>query len=158
MSVASSRAGTAGRIALLGIPVLLAFSLPVLGFVASLILMPLAARRVRWRLWPAVSGKAALAWSVLALVGLWFPAMLSLFSQGAISLGGSVVWLLIPLCTPSGFGALIVPALAATVFGLIGALASVAARHPWPWVLGAWIAPLAYTAAALWLVDTAFLC
>ncbi|GAB3254803.1 hypothetical protein [Arthrobacter pigmenti] len=158
MSVASTRPGTVGRIVLLGIPVLVAFSIPVLGFVASLFLMPLAGFRVRRRLWPRISGGATIAWSMLALVGLWFPALLSLFSQGAIPVGGSVVWLLIPLCAPTGFGAFIVPALAATAFGLAGAAASVPVRHPWPWVVGAWAAPLAYIAATLWLVDTSFQC
>lgn len=149
---------TAGSIVLLAVPVLLAFSVPLLGFVASLLLLPLIAARVRRRLWPRSSARATVVWSVLALVGLWLPALLSLFSQGAIPQGGATVWLLIPLCAPGQLATLIVPALAGTVFALTGAGVSTLTRHPWPWVVGAWLAPMAYIAASQWLVDGSFVC
>lgn len=149
---------TVGRIVLLAIPVLVAFSIPVVGFLASLILLPLAAYLVRRALWPLTSRRATAGWSVLALVGLWLPALLPLLSQGGIALGGSVVWLLIPLCVPAGLAAVMVPALAATVISLAGAAASVRTGHPWPWVVGAWVSPFAYIATSLWLVETALQC
>lgn len=149
---------TAGSIVLLAIPVFLAFSIPLLGVVASLLLLPLIAHRVRLRLWPRSPARSTVAWSALALIGLWLPALLSLFSQGAIPLGGPTVWLLIPLCAPGQLSTLIVPALAATVSVLAGAGISTLARHPWPWVVGAWAAPMAYIAASRWLVDGIFYC
>ncbi|WP_026818659.1 hypothetical protein [Arthrobacter castelli] len=149
---------TVGRVALLSLPALVAFSIPLLGFVASLILVPLAAYRVRPTLWPRTSRLAAASWSALALAGLWFPALLALLSQGAVLLGGSVVWLLIPLCTPVGLTAVMVPAAAATAVGLAGAMASLRTPRPWPWVVGLWVSPFAYIAASLWLVDASFHC
>lgn len=158
MTVVSSRSRTVGRAALLGLPVLVAFSIPLLGFLASLILVPLAVFRLRSSLWSRTSRLAATGWSVLALAGLWFPALLPFASQGAVSFGGSLVWLLIPLCTPVGLAAVLVPALAATAVGLAGAAAGLRTRRPWPWVAGLWVSPLAYIAASLWLVDASFLC
>ena len=38
---------------------------------------------------------------------------------------------------------------------LIGVTVGAIVRSPWPWVLGAWAAPLAYSAANRWLVDFA---
>ncbi|GAB3520597.1 hypothetical protein GCM10027402_09210 [Arthrobacter monumenti] len=143
---------------MLAAPVLLGFSVPLIGVVASLFLLPLIAHRVRLRLWPRSSARATIAWSVLALIGLWLPALLTLFSQGAIPLGGPTVWLLIPLCAPGQLSTLIIPALAATAAVLAGAGVGALARHPWPWVVGAWIAPMAYIAASRWLVDGTFYC
>jgi hypothetical protein len=51
-----------------------------------------------------------------------------------------------------------VPALLATTVYLAGLAASMLIRHPGPWVLGAWAAPVAYEAASLWLVDSAVIC
>lgn len=158
VSSVTSPARSAGSIVLLAVPVLLAFSIPLLGVIASLLLLPLIAHRVRRRLWPLSSTRATIAWSVAALVGLWLPALLTLFSQGAIPVGGATVWLLIPLCAPAQLSTLIVPALAATATVLAGAGVSALSRHPWPWVVGAWMAPMAYLVTSQWLVDGTFFC
>lgn len=136
--------------ALLAGPVLLAFTVPPLGFLASLTL-PLLAARVRARLWPGTSPAHGHRWAVLALVGLWLPALLAMATTGRAG-SRSTVWLIIPLCAPSG-AALLVPAVSAVAVYVAGLSLGTALRHPWPWVLGAWAAPLAYSAADHWLVD-----
>jgi hypothetical protein len=141
--------------ALLGVPVFLAFTIPPIGFLTSL-LLPLLAARVRSRLWPRTSSITSQLCSALAVIGLWVPAMLFLFSGGRVGFEATV-WLIIPLCAPTGSG-LLVPALLATTVYLAGLATSTLIRHPGPWVLGAWAAPVAYEAASLWLVDSAVIC
>lgn len=154
---ASSAARTAVSVALLAVPTLVAFSIPVLGFIVSLLLPPLIASRVRSRLWPRSSPRAALVCSVLVIAGLWLPALLSVLSVLSLEPTASPVWLLVPLCGPEQMSTHVIPALAATAASLAGAAASTLTRHPWPWVVAAWVAPLAYTAASRWL-DGAFFC
>ena len=48
-----------------------------------------------------------------------------------------------------------IPAVLAAGAYLIGIAVAVIVRNPWPWVLGAWAAPLAYSGASHWLVDFA---
>jgi len=76
-----------------------------------------------------------------------------LISQGRLG-SDATVWLIIPLCAPAG-ASLVVPAALAAVAYLIGTAVSYLVRSPWPWVIGAWAAPLAYSAASRWLVDFA---
>lgn len=136
--------------ATLAVPGVLAFTVPPFGFVASF-LLPVLAARVRPRLWPRTSPIVGHLCAALALAGLWLPALLALVSSGRLGFE-STVWLVVPLCAPSG-AALIAPALAAAVTYLAGLTLSLASRRPWPWVLGAWGAPVAYWAASSWLVD-----
>ena len=66
----------------------------------------------------------------------------------------AATWLIIPLCAPSGV-ALLVPAALAVAAYLVGLTVSAILQNPWPWVLGAWTASLAYWAAGRWLVNFA---
>ena len=143
------RARGAAALAVLGV---LAFTIPLFGFLASL-LMPLLAARVRRRLWPRTSPIVGHLCAVLAVIGLWLPALLAVVSSGRVG-SHAATWLIIPLCAPSG-ASLLVPALLAVAAYLVGLTVSVIIRNPWPWVLGAWAAPLAYWAASRWLIDFA---
>ena len=151
---ASPRARARG-VAVLALPAFVIYTLPPIGFVVSL-LLPLLASLVRSRLWPGISLLTSRVCSGLVVIGLWLPALVFLFSPAQVG-SGATVWLIIPLCAPSG-SALWVPALLAICAYLAGLAVSTVVRHPWPWVLGAWMAPLAYEAASLWLVDADFLC
>lgn len=128
----------------------LAFTLPLVGFVTSL-LLPFFSARSRSRLWPGTSPFMGHVAAALAVTGLWLPAMLAVATSGQLG-SASTTWLLIPLCAPVG-AALAVPAVSAVAVYLIGTAVGVIFRTPWPWVLGAWTAPLAYAAASHWLVD-----
>ena len=138
--------------AALALPGVLALTLPVVGFVASLSL-PFFAARSRPRLWPGTSPIMGHLAAALAVTGLWMPAVLAVASLGRLG-SDATTWLLLPLCAPVG-AALVVPAGLAVGAYLIGTTAGVLLRTPWPWVLGAWAAPLAYAAASRWLVDFA---
>ncbi len=133
-------------------PVVLALTVPPVGFLTSL-LLPLLAARARPRLWPQASRTLVNVCAALALTGLWLPALLAVASGGRVG-SEATIWLLLPLCAPAG-AALVVPAAVAAAAYLIGLAAGVLTRSPWPWVLGAWAAPLAYAGAARWLVDVA---
>ncbi len=136
--------------AALAVPGVLAFTVPLIGFLASL-LLPFMAARSGSRLWPQTSSTIRHLCAALAVVGLWLPALLAVVSSGRLGFEATT-WLMLPLCAPAG-AALVVPALVAVGTYLIGTTVSVLARSPWPWVLGAWAAPLAYSAASHWLVD-----
>lgn len=142
-------------IALLALPALVIYTLPLIGLLASL-LLPLFASEARSRLWPAISPFTTRLCSGLAVIGLWLPALVFLLSSGRVG-SGATVWLILPLCAPSG-SALWVPALGAISTYLVGLAVSTVVRHPWPWVVGAPVAPLAYEAAGLWLVDAQVAC
>lgn len=124
----------------------------MVGFLASL-LLPVFAARVGSRLWPQTSRIIGHLCAALAVVGLWLPALLAMVSRGRLG-SEATAWLIIPLCAPVG-ASLLVPAVLAAVAYLIGITVGVLVRNPWPWVLGAWAAPLAYSAASRWLVDFA---
>jgi hypothetical protein len=162
---AASPLARARGVAALAVPAFLAFTIPLIGFVVSL-LLPLLASLVRSRLWPGISLFTSRVCSGLVVTGLWLPALVFLFSLAWVADAesgeglwgsGATVWLLIPLCAPSG-SARWVPALLAISAYLAGLAVSTVVRHPWPWVLGAWVAPLAYEAASRWLVDAQFVC
>lgn len=158
MSMATARAAPgkakARSAAELGVPGLLAFTVPPVGFLASL-LLPLFAAPARCRLWPRTSPNLGHLSAALAVVGLWLPALLAILSGGHMGFD-STTWLILPLCAPVG-AALVVPAASATAAYLLGLTVGAVVRSPWPWVLGAWAAPLAYAAASHWLVDFACL-
>lgn len=139
--------------AALAVPGVLAFTIPLVGFVASLV-MPLFATRSRSLLWPRTSPIMGHLAAALAVTGLWLPALLAVASSGRVG-SAATTWLLIPLCAPVG-AALVVPGVLAVAAYLIGTTVSVILRTPWPWVIGAWAAPLVYAAASRWLVD--FVC
>jgi hypothetical protein len=152
---ASPLARTRG-VALLALPAFVVYTLPPVGFLASL-LLPLFASRVRSRLWgPRISPFTSSVCSGLVVTGLWLPALVFLLSRARVGSGATIL-LIIPLCAPLG-SARWVPALLAISAYLAGLAVSTVVRHPWPWVLGAWVAPLAYEAASLWLVDSQFVC
>lgn len=144
-------AGLARIGVLLGVAmvVFIAYALPFVGFLASLCL-PFVTHASRRHLWPAAPKGHSIAWSVLALVGLWLPALLSVFTPmfaGSEEGGGvdaSTLWLVIPLCVPDSLNALLLPALAAAVTGLAGLSGAVATRRGWLWVAAAWLAPWAH--------------
>ena len=142
----------AGSFAVLAVPGVLAFTVPLVGLLASL-LLPLYAAQARSRLWPQTSRIVGHLCAALAVTGLWLPALLFVFTQGRLG-SEATSWLLLPLCAPVG-ASLVVPAVVAAVAYLVGTGLAVAIRNPWFWVLGAWAAPLAYSAASLWLVDFA---
>lgn len=133
-------------------PVVLALTVPLVGFLTSL-LLPLLAARARPQLWPQASPSLGHLCSALAVIGLWLPAALAVASGGRLG-SETTTWLILPLCAPTG-AALVVPAAVAAAAYLLGLTAGVRARSPWPWVVGAWAAPLAYAGAARWLVDFA---
>ncbi len=139
-------------VAALLVPGVLAFTVPFVGFVASL-LLPFLAARSRSLLWPRTSPMAGHLAAVLAVIGLWLPAVLAVASYGELG-SAATTWLILPLCAPAG-AALVVPAVLAVAAYLIGTTVGVILRTPWAWVIGAWAAPLVYTAASRWLVDFA---
>lgn len=126
--------------------VFIAYALPFFGFFASMC-VPLLTHAARRYLWPETPSAYSIAWSVMAWVGLWLPAVLSFFTPalaGPEEGGGfevSTMWLVIPLCAPDSLNALLLPALAAAVTCLAGLLGTVATRRGWPWLAAAWLAP-----------------
>ncbi len=136
----------------LAVPGVLSFSVPLVGFLTSL-LLPAFAARVRNRLWPTTSPAVGHLCAALVVTGLWLPAVLTVVSAGRLGLDATT-WLVLPLCTPAG-ASLFMPAAVALAAYLGGLGVAVLVRSPWPWVVGAWGAPLAYSAAGRWLVDFA---
>lgn len=125
--------------------VLIAYAVPSLGLLASLCL-PLVTHRFRHHLWPEASTARSIGWSVLAWAGLWAPALTDLFTPAfrAAGVDVSTTWLVIPLCAPTGLGAVVVPAVASAVTCGAGLLCALATRRRWVWVVAAWLAPWAH--------------
>jgi hypothetical protein len=96
------------------------------------VFLPLIASRVRSLLWPRISPSTSRVCSGLAVTGLWLPALVFLLSSSRVG-SGATIWLIIPLCTPSG-SARWVPALLAISAYVAGLAVSTVARNPWPWV------------------------
>ncbi len=147
-----SALGRGRSTAALAVPGVLAFTVPFVGFVASL-LLPFLAARHRSRLWPGTSPAKGHLAGALVVTGLWLNALLAVVSLGRLG-SDATTWLLLPLCAPAG-AALVVPAALAVVAYLTGLTVGVVLRTPWPWVVGAWAAPLVYSGASRWLVDFA---
>ena len=108
---------------------------------------------MRTRLWPRTSPFIGHLCAALAGIGLWLPALLTVASLGRVG-SDAATWLSIPLCAPSGV-ALLVPAAPAAAAYLVGLIVSAILQNPWPWVLGAWTAPLECCAASRCLVNFA---
>lgn len=154
--LADPRQPDPGRVrgaAALAVPGTVALAVPLFGFLAT-VSLPFIVSRFGPELWPQTSRRAQRLCAALAIAGLWLPAMLALASLGKLG-SEATTWLLLPLCAPTG-ASLVVPALFAAATYLAGTTATVIIRRPWPWVIGAWAAPLAYSAASRWLVD--FIC
>ena len=144
-----ARVALAGAIFAITTLVFIAYAVPFFGLFASLAL-PFVTHSSRRYLWPQASDASSKAWSVLAWVGLWLPALLSFFTPmfaGSDEGGGveaSTLWLVMPLCAPDSLNALLLPAVAAAVTCLVGLSGAVAIRRGWLWVAAAWLAPWAH--------------
>jgi hypothetical protein len=123
------------------------YLVPFFGFPLS-VLLPVLAHQARRRLWPAVSPRTSVVCSILAGVGLWWPAVVDMggafigwspFYDRDIEISTS--WLLLPLGGPDNGAAWLWPALAAAGVIVLGLALSALVRRPWPWVLAAWVAP-----------------
>ena len=134
-----------------------AFTLPILGFQASLAI-PFLAQWQRGLLWPRASSATSWVYAFLALAGLWWSTVATFVSPLPLPFRGDTFWLIIPLCAPENLSTWLVPALAATSVYTLGLAVTVFLHRPWPWLVGAWTAPLAYEAAMNWLVTPAFGC
>ena len=157
-----SWAATARGVVVLTTPAL-GFVLPFLGPWLSMTAVVLAVRYGRRRVWRGERGP----WlAPLAIAALWGPGLLALafFLTFGDRLGspetgeglqlvtrlletvGATYWLFIPLAGPAD---VLTPALVAGAALAVGAAASAHVRRPWPWLLGALAAPLAYAGVLL---------
>lgn len=68
-------------------------------FLASLLLLPFIAAPVRSRIWPQTSPIIGHLCTVLAVIGLWTPALLAVVSLGQLG-SEATTWLILPLCVP----------------------------------------------------------
>ena len=135
----------------------LGFWLPLLGPWLSMLAVILVVPRAGRRIWPLAE-----RWTrrscVLAIAGLWLPGLLGLmgvfYGLGAVEAAGASGWLFLPLCAPDDV--LTLAALATAVLAL-GAVLTVWMQRPWPWLIGAFAAPLAY-GAAVHVQATSFSC
>jgi hypothetical protein len=117
--------------------VFLSFAAPFFSVAVSLCLA-FVTHACRDHLWPKASSTSSLTWSLIAWLGLWLPGPLLLSIFG---FEPSIVWLVIPLCSPDGLNAVLLPALAVAVTCFAGLLGTVITRRAWPWVATAWLAP-----------------
>jgi hypothetical protein len=143
-------------LAILAVLGAVAFTVPVFGFGASLA-MPFLAQTHRQLLWPRTSPATGWICSSLVVVGLWWTSLVILLPLD-LPFRGDAVWLLIPLCAPDNASTWLIPASMATATFTLGLAATAWLHRPWPWLLGAWLAPLAYEAAMGGLVHPAFSC
>ncbi len=134
-----ARAGVVGGVALV---VFIAYAVPFFGLLASLCL-PFVTHGSRRHLWPDASDRSSIVWSILAWAGLWLPGLVDFFTTilGDAGVEVSTMWLVLPLCAPTGPGAVLLPALVAAMTGLAGLLRTVVTRGGWSWVVACWIAP-----------------
>jgi len=135
------------------------YSVPFLGIFLSL-LLPVVTHRYRRLLWPAVVRRTSIIVSLLAWLGLWWPALVYFLTGFSLmaSVEQSTAWLLIPLCGPVAPGATIGPATGAALVGLLGLVVAVGWRRPWPWIAGAWAAPWVHQVVLLSLPNHEFVC
>lgn len=155
---------TVGSIAALSSPAL-GFVIPFLGPWLSMLAVVLAAGRGRVRIWPTRRHR----WlSIAVIAALWGPGLLALtflLSFGdrlgspetsealqrvsfLIETLAMTYWLFLPLAGPEDIFS---PALAASAVLAAGAVGSVYSHRPWPWLVGAAAAPLAYASVVLGL-------
>jgi hypothetical protein len=132
--------------------------LPLYGLPLSLVL-PFLTFGFRRQLWPGRTTALALICSLLAWLGLWWPAATSILTGWSIAGAQlSTAWLVIPLCGPIGPGTLVLPALAAAAACGLGLVISTLRRQPWVWVLAAWAAPWVHHLVLVTLPQHAFVC
>jgi hypothetical protein len=143
-------------LALLAVVGVAAFTVPGLGFLASLTL-PFLAQAHRQLLWPRISSATSWICSSLTVVGLWWTSLV-IFLPMDLPFDGDTFWLIVPLCAPDNVSTWLIPALVASAACTAGLAATAWLHCPWPWMLGAWLAPVAYEAAMGGLVPTAFFC
>lgn len=131
--------------------VLIAYAIPVVGLLASM-LLPLVTHKARRYLWPEASNTHSIVWSLLAWAGLWLPGLVDFFTAAFSATGVEVstAWLILPLCGPTG-PAVPIPALAAAVTCLAGLLGTVVTGRGWSWVIAAWLAPWVHLLVFSWL-------
>lgn len=130
----------------IAVVVFVAYATPFVGFLASMSL-PFVTHTARRHLWPEASPARSIIWSLMAWIGLWLPALVSLVVL--VSIGSEVgdgfeistMWLVMPLCAPDTLNALLLPAAAAAVTCLAGLLGAAATRSGWLWIAAAWVAP-----------------
>lgn len=150
--------GAARAQVLLAIPAL-GFFLPLLGPLLSLLAVGAAVPRAVAALWPGVRRPRLLV--LLGCAALWWPAVLFFVflsfygdqlgspetdpglraASDAVEAVGVTVWLFVPLAAPRDW---ISPAAAALAIVVLGAVASARVHRPWPWLLAAAAAPVAY--------------
>lgn len=158
-----SWAATARAVVVLTIPAL-GFVLPFLGPWLSMTAVVLAVRHGRQRVWREQERRRGLA--PLAIAALWGPGLLTLAvflsfgdrlgspetSEGLqlvtrlLETAGATYWLFLPLAGPAD---IVTPALASFAVLAAGAAVSAHVHRPWPWLLGALAAPLAYAGVLL---------
>jgi hypothetical protein len=132
-----------------------AYTIPFFGFPLS-VLLGVLTHQARQRLWPGVSPRTSVIWSVLAVVGIWWPAVVDMggafvafnpfYDRGIII---STSWLLLPIGGPDNTAAWVWPALVAAGVLLLGLVLTVFSRRPWPWLLAAWSAPWVH----MWVIS-----
>jgi hypothetical protein len=123
--------------ALLVLSVAVAYGIPFLGFWLSPLMILLIAIYLRGVLWPTATRSDAVRAGVLAVIGLWLPAVLT---------EASTRWLIMPLCGPMELVALVLPAATAVLVVAAGVTLSAVQRTPWFWVVAMWLAPWAHMA------------
>ncbi len=162
---------TAGGVTALTSPAL-GFVLPFLGPWLSMTAVVLAVRHGGHRLWRG-EGERRRWLAQLAIAALWCPGLLAIgfflsfgdqlgspetseglrLVTGLLQTVGATYWLFLPLTAPAD---VVTPAMASCAVLAGGAAVSVYVQRPWPWLLGALAAPLAY-AGVLLVLDIPFL-
>lgn len=145
--------------ALLAVPAL-GFFLPALGPWLSLLAVGAAVPRAAPVLWGGGVRRPRFL-ILLCCAALWWPAVLFFLflsfygdqlgspetdsglraASDAVDAVGVTVWLFVPLAAPQDW---VSPAVAALAVVVLGAVASARLHRPWPWLLAAAAAPLAY--------------
>jgi hypothetical protein len=131
--------------ALLTLSVAVAYGVPFFGFLLSVVI-PVIAIGQRDVLWPTVPRRVVNIAAILALMGLWLPALVDFFTPFFYARGMEVStgWLIIPLCGPEDLVTWVLPAVAAALLVGVGVAFSVLRRTPWYWVVAMWLAPWAH--------------
>ncbi len=155
---------TAGGVTALTSPAL-GFVLPFLGPWLSMTAVVLAVRHGGHRLW-STEGARRRWLAPLAIAALWWPGLLTIgfflsfgdqlgspetseglqLVTGLLETVGATYWLFLPLTAPAD---VLSPAVATCAVLAGGAVVSAYVRRPWPWLLGALAAPLAYAGVLL---------
>jgi hypothetical protein len=133
-----------GAGALIVIGVAVAYLLPFFGWMLSP-LVGMVAVRNREALWPSTPRPVAVRAAVLAVIGLWLPALLTPVFY-VLGIEVSTFWLILPLGGPSHWQTWALPALATLPLVGLGVALSALQRTPWFWVITMWLAPWVHLA------------